>query len=116
MIMPISEIADKFSILRLKSERTDLDVIAEIALYRSAFDQYHNIDTFVDSLYNINGMIWNLESDLRSGKEGKLGLEEIGRRAIEIRNLNNTRVAIKNEIVNKFNQGFVETKVDHASE
>lgn len=114
--MPISEVADRFTILRLKGERTDLDVSYEIASYKHELDSYYNIGTFIDDLYRVNGMIWDLESDIRKGKEGELGLKEVGRRAIEIRNLNNTRVAIKNEIVENFKQGFTEKKVDHASE
>ena len=114
--MPISEVADRFTILQLKRERTDLDVSYEIAPYKRELDRYYNIDTFVDDLYRVNGMIWDLESDIRKGKEGELGLEEVGRRAIEIRNLNNTRVEIKNEIVENFKEGFTEKKVNHASE
>ena len=114
--MPISEITDRFSILLLKSERTDLDIKDEMAIHRTALNEYHDIDKYVNRLYEINGKIWDLESDLRKGKEGKLGLEQIGRRAIMIRDLNNVRVGIKNQIVNKYNQGFKEKKVNHASE
>lgn len=114
--MPISEVTDRFSILRLKSERTNLDIKDEIAIYLTALDGYHDIDKYVNKLYEINGKIWDLEADLRKGKESKLGLEEIGRRAIAIRDLNNVRVGIKNEIVSEHSQGFTEKKINHASE
>ena len=54
----------------------------------------------VASLQMTNTDIWNLESDLRKGQEGKLGFEEIGRRALEIRNINSRRV----DLVNKINE------------
>lgn len=49
-------------------------------------------------LYKINGKIWQLESDIRNNKENKLGLKEIGKRAIKIRNWNNKRIKIKDEL------------------
>jgi hypothetical protein len=60
-------------------------------------------------------MIWSLESDLRKGKEGKMTLREVGKRAIAIRNLNNKRVAEQNRLVEIFG-GFKNIKKDHASE
>jgi len=114
--MPVSEITDRFSILRLKSERTNLDIKDETAIYLTALNGYNDIDKYINKLYEVNGKIWDLEADLRKGKEGKLGLEEVGRRAIAIRDLNNVRVATKNEIVAKYGQGFTEKKVNHASE
>ena len=57
-----------------------------------------------------------MESDIRKGKEGELGLEEVGRRAILIRNLNRERVALKNKIIEETGIGFKDVKVNHASE
>ena len=65
-------------------------------------------------LYDINGQIWDLEADIRNGKEGLLGLEEVGRRALKIRDLNAERIRLKNEIA-KEHGGFVEYKHNHAS-
>jgi hypothetical protein len=70
----------------------------------------------VDKLYNINGEIWNLESDIRKGREKELGLEEVGRRAILIREWNKKRVAIKNQMVDLFEEGFKDIKVNHGSD
>lgn len=116
MKMQIGEIVDRYSILLLKVERTNLDVEQELIQYRHAMSEYENIDLFVDKLKTINGQIWDLEADIRQGKEGKLGLEEVGRRALKIRNINATRVECKNNITNHYNEGFVETKSNHASE
>jgi hypothetical protein len=77
---------------------------------------YPNIDRYIEKLIEINGKIWDLESDIRKGKEKELGLEEVGRRAIEIRGFNKIRVGYKNEMVNLYGEGFEDIKMNHASE
>jgi hypothetical protein len=116
MKMQIGEIADRYSILMLKSERTDLDVKSELVEYENAVNGYEKINTFIERLKSINGRIWDLESDIRKGKENELGLEEVGKRAIMIRDINGERVACKNEITIHYTEGYVETKYAHASE
>jgi len=72
----------------------------------------------IDRLSIINNKIWHLEEKLRSGKEETLELDELGSRAITIRDLNKQRIAIKNEINRRFdkNNYFEEIKVSHLSE
>lgn len=114
--MPISEVADRYSIVLLKSERTEEDLSAELELYKDIIDGYgSDLILYTSRLYDINGQIWDLESDVRKGKEKELGLEEVGRRAINIRELNKVRVGIKNEIVEKYGEGFKDIKINHAS-
>ena len=67
-------------------------------------------------MIEINGKIWDLESDIRKGKEQELGLEEVGRRSIQIRGFNKIRVGYKNEMVNLYSEGFEDIKMNHASE
>ena len=124
--MPTSEICDRYSICKLKSERTDEDLTEELELYadeineadRNYFD-YENVKyvhDYIDDLYEINGKIWDLESDIRKGREDELGLEEVGRRAIAIRQLNKQRISIKNKIVEMTGEGFKDIKVNHGSD
>jgi len=116
MKMPISEIADRYSITLLKSERIEgLNLQDELNTYKQELDKYNNIQPFIDRLYTINGEIWDLESDIRKGKENIFGLEEVGRRAILIRGKNKIRVGIKNEMVEKYKEGFKDIKMNHAS-
>jgi hypothetical protein len=68
------------------------------------------------SLYVINGKIWDLEADIRQGKEGILGLEEVGRRALAIRDFNGERIRLKNEITELVGEKYKEIKIDHASQ
>jgi hypothetical protein len=76
---------------------------------------FSEFDFYFKSLYDINGKIWDMESEIRKGLDAKLGLDEIGRRAIKIREANKTRVALKNEIAKKTKSGFEDVKMNHIS-
>jgi hypothetical protein len=116
MKMPIGDIADRYSICKLKSERLGLDNSKELDELKNELNKYEDIDIYVGKLYEVNGQIWDLESDIRKEKEDELGLEEVGRRAIKIRGFNNIRVSYKNEISSKYNEGFIEVKMNHGSQ
>lgn len=114
---PISEIVDRYTICWLKSTKAKMDMSNELQLYLKEIDEYDDdLWIYIEKLHVINEKIWNLEALIRQGREKELGLEEVGRRALEIRNLNHTRILVKNEIVDKYGGGFKEKKVDHASD
>ena len=112
--MSLGEIADRYSIIKLKSERTDVDCKEEFDTLKNELNG-DEIYAYVDQLYEVNRRIWDLESDIRKGKEGELGLEEVGRRAIMIRDFNKERINIKNTINTIYKTGFIEKKINHAS-
>ena len=112
--MSLGEIADRYSIIKLKSERTDVDCKEEFDTLKNELNG-DEIYAYVNQLYEVNGRIWDLESDIRKGKEGELGLEEVGRRAIMIRDFNKERINIKNTINTIYKTGFIEKKINHAS-
>tara|TARA_Y100000310_G_C20371400_1_gene663674 strand:- start:25 stop:393 length:369 start_codon:yes stop_codon:yes gene_type:complete len=122
MEMPLAEVIDRFVIVRLKTERIKTeDKRDEYEHYEKVLEEYRkkgiNIkQEWIDKLYEANGKIWDLESDIRKGKEGLLGLEEVGRRAIKIREANKIRISIKNEIVEATGSGFKDIKMNHASQ
>lgn len=116
MEMSLGEVVDRYSIVKLKSERTEADCTEELKALTQELDKVEGLAPYVQQLYEINGRVWDLESDIRKGKEGELGLEEVGRRAIMIRGINGERVAIKNTVNKIYKTGFLETKVNHASE
>jgi len=66
-------------------------------------------------LMMVNTDIWNMESQVRRGKEKELGYEEVGKRALEIRNRNNRRVMIINSLNELYGHTIKEVKTDHAS-
>ena len=110
--MPISEIIDRYTITKLKSERTQEDVKEELRLYKKELDTYGiNLDQYVNRMYTINSKIWDTEGDIRKGTQ--LPLEDIGRLALKVRDLNCERNAIKAEIVDKFCEGFKEISINY---
>ena len=111
MKMPLSEIIDRYTITLLKSERTDEDVSEELAAYKKELPDTNIAQTFVDRMYEINGKIWETEGDIRKGAD--MPLDEVGRLAIRVRELNQLRNGIKGEIVDEFAEGFKEIKVNY---
>ena len=115
--MPLSEILDRYTITKLKSERTNEDVSDELRTYKKEVDnpdyveRSNQIISFIDRLYEINGELWDTEGDIRKGVE--MPLEEIGRLALKVRDLNCIRNEIKAEIVDTFAEGFKEIKVNY---
>jgi len=117
VIFPIIELVDRYSIARLKFDKTQANQ-EELDFY---VQQLSLVDTTVvsqqlDELYHIHSCIWNLESELKTGKESSLPLEEIGRRAILIRDYNNKRITLKNSMAEKLGCKIREIKKDHVSE
>ena len=122
MEMPLAEVLDRLSILKLKIERiNEWHLKKEQDAFNLAIQEFKNKgikikEEWLEELYKVNSKIWELEADIRKGRENLLGLEEVGRRAIEIRNLNRERVAMKNKIIEETGIGFKDVKVNHASE
>jgi hypothetical protein len=117
LYFPVIELVDRFVIARLKFDRTQANQ-SELDWYTDQMKAYDVglVNSELTQLYAIHDQIWELESELKSGQENKLSLEEIGRRAINIRNWNNKRIALKNSIAEKLNCAVREIKQDHLSE
>jgi len=116
--LSIGDVIDRWTIAYLKMYRGKVDTSSEQYAYLEycqSYDQKVLKDAW-DKMLEANGNIWTLESDIRQGKEGELGLEEVGRRALAIRDLNAGRIKVKNELNEHFKEGFIELKVNHASE
>lgn len=120
MEYPLSEIIDRLSILILKGRRLpeNTAVLAELQRFDHAFAEYPGElpvkEKWLSDLLAVNGKIWNLEADIRNGREC-LNFERIGIDAIAIRNLNAERIRLKNAIAEAMGE-FREIKVDHVSE
>lgn len=117
-MFPVIELIDRYAIAKLKYGKTNGANYQEYNFYSTAVEkfQWELIDKEFEKLYNIHIAIWNLEAELKSGNESNLSLEEIGSRAIQIRNLNNTRIDIKNTIADILHCSVKEIKKDHLSE
>jgi hypothetical protein len=125
------DLVDRLSILTLKSERLppNAEVRREYVAIRNACEDAGISSAAFEKLFEVNGKIWDLESDIRKGRENTLELSsdvkvmdfdklrqlaEVGRRALMIRDLNGKRVELKNTLNTRLG-GFIEVKGDHAS-
>ena len=125
MKMPISEIIDRYTITKLKTERTDEDVSDELTSYRTEIDRYNiDVEKYIDRVYEINGTLWNYETQMRKLMDSRNGtgpivdandlpLVEIGKLALLVRDINGTRNGVKSEIVEKFSEGFKDIKINY---
>ena len=117
MKMPLSEILDRYTITKLKSERTNEDVSEELKTYKAEIEKpiysekSNQVISFIDRLYEINGQLWDTEKDIRNGVD--MPLKEVGRLALKVRDLNCERNEIKAEIVDAFSEGFKEIKINY---
>lgn len=117
-----ADLVDRYTILVLKLLHLNPcppDMEKEYLKYlRAVTESPMSSSATVDQLFEVNGAIWDLESDIRQGKLANPTTEaeyaEIGRRALAIRDLNAKRIAIKNEITKVYG-GFIEVKGQHAS-
>ena len=116
------DILDRGAIAKLKFERIHDnenerewgEFQEEVCRLEHKYAPFH-LNRFFQLLYDINTLIWDKEADMRQGKLDGV-LYEVGIRAIEIRKLNNLRIAVKN-IVNKLtSSGFQDIKKDHISQ
>ena len=112
MVIQKSDVFDRLSILILKLihgvevENIHCELLELILEFKAA--NLNEAEVFIN-LLDVNSKIWNSESDIRKGKE--LDLEDVGRRALTIRDFNRQRIALKNSI-----SQYKEIKLDHASE
>lgn len=121
--MPICELADRLTIAQLKKERlpnSEIDkdgLQKQIKYYEEGIDiTDEKLRAAIVDLYEINGQMWDAEHAIRKGLDEDLGLSEIGRRALKIRDLNRVRVSIKNKITEIAGQPeFADCKMNHAS-
>ena len=114
---PVIELVDRLAIAEVKFQRTKANE-QELLWYMNQairIDLTQIVDEY-ENLKHIHNEIWDLEAELKTGREAELSLEEIGRRAIAIRDHNNKRIALKNSIAEKLNCPVREIKKDHLSE
>tara|TARA_B100000700_G_C14602727_1_gene649873 strand:- start:81 stop:461 length:381 start_codon:yes stop_codon:yes gene_type:complete len=121
IITPIPEVADRYTIAILKIERlgpSEIDIEdmkKQIEYYKQGLDLANSdLSKLVNDLYQINGQMWDAEHAIRKGQDENLGLEEIGKRAIKIRDLNRIRMKVKNDIIELTGDGFKDCKMNYA--
>lgn len=123
--LPELELIDRLCIARVKFERTSGGNQDELDWYEDRYqeliadlspDQLTQLQNDIAEITKIHNKIWDLEWQLKSGVEHLLELDEIGRRAIAIRDWNNRRITYKNSIAALFGLKLREIKTDHLSD
>lgn len=114
---PVIELFDRLAVAQVKWDKTSANH-AELAWYLSQIANYDfkKVYDLFEELKSIHREIWALEAELKSGQEHKLPLDELGRRAIRIRDFNNKRIAVKNKMAQMLDCPVREIKKDHLSE
>lgn len=114
---PVIELLDRLAIAEVKYDKTRANH-AELDYYRKQAQilDLGKVNHSLEALKQIHREIWDLEKELKSGVEHQLPLEEIGLRAIQIRDHNNKRIAIKNIMADALGCEIREIKKDHLSE
>ena len=114
---PALELIDRLCIARLKWEKTSANQ-EELLWYETQWAKFETspeVDQHIKDLTDIHRQIWNAEWQLKTGVEHELTLEEIGRRAIAIRDWNNKRLVLKNSAAELLKCNVREIKKDHLS-
>ena len=117
----LGDAIDKISILSRKLHFGEDEAYKEFIYLTEALDKLDlklsgALVAATIRLAQTNVDIWNLENEIRKGGEDKFSIEEVGHRALEIRDLNRQRVRYKNEINRLTGLGFREFKVRHRSQ
>lgn len=114
----LGDVMDKMTILTRKIFFGEEDAISEHRYLEKGLKHYGVDGKFITNvirLAQMNFEIWNLENEIRKHGTDKFTLEEIGRRAIKIRDFNRKRIKYKNEIT-RLEGGHLECKVNHRSQ
>ncbi len=116
------DIIDRWAIAKLKAERIGAaESNKEYAWFCEGITELQNKhpqvvwESYMKEIVSIHARIWDLEGAVRQGKLDN-NLLEVGKRAIQIRDWNKKRVALKNEINALVSEGFQDIKKDHCSE
>jgi hypothetical protein len=109
---PVIELVDRYCIAKLKFAKLG-DNKEELNFYTDQLKDL-NLDLIkedLDRLYEVHSNVWVLEDDFKKYTvEHKYSLEEVGRRAIYVRNILNERYILKNRMAEILNDPVRETK------
>jgi hypothetical protein len=113
----IAEVVDKWTILKIKSERIlDSDKLSNIKKERDSL--YNHIlsinglinDDLVENLLDLNNKLWDVENDIRILESKKIFDNSFISLARSVYRLNDFRSEIKRKINLKYKSNFVEEK------
>ena len=94
------ELVDRYTIARVKHNKTNGANQAELDFYQQQLDQLDiaKIKNWLMVLEELHATIWAMEDDFKKCRIDGTDLAEVGRRALEIRDHNNLRIQVKNHM------------------
>ena len=118
MKFPVIELVDRYTIAVVKHKNTAGANQAELDFYHNQMLELDldRIYREVNALIKLHFKIWSMEDDFKKCRLAGVDLAEIGQRALDIRDLNNSRVTLKNQIAELLDNSVREIKQDHVSE
>jgi hypothetical protein len=117
MKFPIIEIVDRYAIAVVKHEKTNGANQEELDFYLDQINEVgiDPLDPKLVELIEHHRYVWSLEDDFKKAKIDNLPLEEIGRRALYIRDIGYRRVDLKNNFAKMLNDPVREIKQNHVT-
>ena len=112
MKFPTIEIVDRYTIALVKFDNTAGLNSKELEFYTT---QMQEIDIPLDhplisELTEHHRYVWSLENDIKTGQADNLPMDEIGRRALHVRDVMRKRVELKNALADYLNDPIKEIK------
>ena len=109
---PLIELVDRYVISQIKFEKTQGANQLELNFYTDQISQFdlNVVKNDLENLKLLHYKIWDLEDDFKKCRIDGTDLNEIGRRALIIRDYNNQRVNLKNLIAEKLDDPIREIK------
>jgi hypothetical protein len=118
MKFPVIEIVDRYAIAVVKHKRTQGANQEELTFYlkqmkKVNINPQHNL---IVELIEHHDYVWSLEDDFKKCRIDSLPLEEIGQRALHIRDVGFKRVELKNALALLAGDPVREIKQDHITQ
>lgn len=113
MKFPVIEIVDRYTISVVKYEKTQKANLEELEFYTAQMQEAGiSLDhPLIKQLIEHHKYVWSLEDDFKKAKIDSLPLDEIGRRALHIRDIGYIRLELKNKLAELFNDPVREIKL-----
>ena len=100
MRFPVIEIVDRYAIAVVKHEKTNGANREELDFYLEQMKSanINPLNAMVVELIEHHSYVWSLEDDFKKGRIDNLPMDEIGRRALHIRDIGYKRLELKNAL------------------
>lgn len=112
MEFPVIELVDRYAIAVVKQAKTNGENREEVKFYvgqliNAGIDIGHEL---LLELINYHSYVWDLEDDFKKCRIDSLPMEEVGKRALHIRDVGFVRQELKNKLAELYNDPVREIK------